>query len=92
MDVDNDDNDDEDDEIICLANSRYTNIVISKDVSSLTKIIYPEPKLKLMKLPDVFKFVPLATSRDELTKLGFFGTETEWESNKKLPTSIISLS
>ena len=74
MDVDNDDNDDEDDEIICLANSRYTNIVITKDVTSLTKIIYPVPKLKLIKLPDIFKFVPLATSRDDLTKLGFFGT------------------
>ena len=81
MDVDdNDDNDDEDDAIICLNNSRYTNIVITKDVNSLTKIIYPAPKLKLLKLPDIFKFVPLATSRDDLTKLGFFGTILfEWQ-------------
>ena len=75
MDIDdNDDNDDEDDAIICLNNSRYTNIVITKDVNALTKIIYPVPKLKLLKLPDIFKFVPLATSKDDLTKLGFFGT------------------
>ena len=73
MDID-DDGDDEDDKIICLTNTRYTNLVITKDVNSLIKIIFPVPNLKLIKLPDIFKFVPLATSRDDLTKLGFFGT------------------
>ena len=57
MDIDNDDGDDEDDEIICITNTRYTNLVITKDVNSLTKIIYPVPKLKLIKLPDIFKYL-----------------------------------
>ena len=73
MDID-DDGDDEDDEIICLTNTPYTNLVITKDINSLTKIIFPVPNLKLIKLPDIFKFVPLATSKEDLTKLGFFGT------------------